>query len=430
MAGLEPKFILKEPNKETRTLIYLFLNWKGKRLKISTSETIIPEYWDKDNQRPTSNKKITRSFTPILQKELNILSVRLDEIDLFVNDLILDLKRDKAVSLDTIQSKVLEFLGRIKTEEVKPISFIEYFFSIVARMEAGTYLTDKGTKYSPNTIKSYRSNLLLLTEFEKEVGCINIEEIDIDFYNNLIQYCNKIGYRTNTTGSVIKRIKAILHTAFEEGISKNTIFQSNNFKAVKEKVYNIYLTSEELKKLIELPLSGTCEKYRDVFLIGCYVAQRYSDYSRISPEHIQTTGSGNKVIDLVQIKTKQRVLIPFLFPELDILLQKYDYKVPKIVEQPFNRALKKIGELAGIDKDVVLTENIGGETKERLVKKYELITSHTARRTGATNLFLLGYSAIQIMKVTGHTTAESLMDYIKVSLEENADKMAMQIDTE
>lgn len=430
MAGLEPKFILKEPNKETRTLIYIFLNWKGKRLKISTSETIIPEYWDKDNQRPTSNKKITRSFTPILQKELNILSVRLDEIDLFVNDLILDLKRDKAVSLDTIQSKVLEFLGRIKTEEAKPISFIEYFSSIVARMEAGTYLTDKGTKYSPNTIKSYRSNLLLLTEFEKEVGCINIEEIDIDFYNNLIQYCNKIGYRTNTTGSVIKRIKAILHTAFEEGISKNTIFQSNNFKAVKEKVYNIYLTSEELKKLIELPLSGTYEKYRDVFLIGCYVAQRYSDYSRISPEHIQTTGSGNKVIDLVQIKTKQRVLIPFLFPELDILLQKYDYKVPKIVEQPFNRALKKIGELAGIDKDVVLTENIGGETKERLVKKYELITSHTARRTGATNLFLLGYSAIQIMKVTGHTTAESLMDYIKVSLEENADKMAMQIDAE
>ena len=145
MAGLEPKFILKEPNKETRTLIYLFLNWKGKRLKISTSETIIPEYWDKDNQRPTSNKKITRSFTPILQKELNILSVRLDEIDLFVNDLVLDLKRDKAVSLDTIQSKVLEFLGRIKTEEVKPISFIEYFSSIVARMEAGTYLTDKGT---------------------------------------------------------------------------------------------------------------------------------------------------------------------------------------------------------------------------------------------------------------------------------------------
>ena len=169
------------------------------------------------------------------------------------------------------------------------------------------------------------------------------------------------------------------------------------------------------------------EKYRDVFLIGCYTAQRYSDYSRISPEHFQTTSSGNKVIDLVQVKTKQRVLIPLLFPELEVLLQKYKYKVPRTVEQPFNRAIKKIGELAGIDKDIVLTESIGGEVKERVVKKYELMTSHTARRTGATNLFLLGYSLLQITKVTGHTTTESLMDYIKVSLEENADKMITQI---
>ena len=88
-------------------------------------------------------------------------------------------------------------------EEVKPVNFIEYFTSVVTRMENGTYLTDKGTKYSPNTIKSYKSNLLLLTDFEKEIGCINIEEIDIDFYNSLLQYCNQID-STNTTGSVIK----------------------------------------------------------------------------------------------------------------------------------------------------------------------------------------------------------------------------------
>lgn len=430
MAGLEPKFILKEPNKETRTLIYLFLNWKGKRLKVSTSETIIPQYWDKDTQRPISNKKLLRSFSPTVQKELNILSVRLDEIDLFIRDLILDLKRDKAISLDAIQERILDFLGRKATEEVKPISFTEYFASLISRMENGTYLTDKGTKYTYSTIKTYKSNLALLREFEKEIGFINIEDIDLDFYNNFLQFCNKGGYRTNTVGAVIRKIKAVLHTAYEEGVSLNSIFQSRSFKALKEKVYNIYLTPDELKKLMELPLTGTYEKYRDVFLIGCYTAQRYSDYSRISPEHIQATSSGNKVIDLIQVKTKQRVLIPFLYPELDILLQKYDYKVPRTSEQPFNRAMKKIGEMAGIDKDIVLTKNIGGETKERVVKKYELISSHTARRTGATNLFLLNYSALQIMKVTGHASVESLMEYIKVSLEENADKMTTQIDTE
>lgn len=427
MAGLEPKFVLKEPNKATKTLIFLILNWKRERVKISISETILPAYWDKDNQRPVSSKKATKGLSAIQQKELHILSVRLDEIDLFVNNLILDLKRDKIVSLATIQEKVLEFLGRKTKEEAKPVSFTEYFASLISRMENGTYLTEKGTKYTHGTIKTYKSNLALLTEFEREVGFINIEDIDIEFYNSFLQFCNKGGYRANTIGAVIRKIKAVLHTAFEEGVSKNVIFQSRSFKTIKEKVYNIYLTPEELKKLLELPLTGTMEKYRDVFLIGCYTAQRYSDYSRISPEHFQTTSSGNKVIDLVQVKTKQRVLIPLLFPELEVLLQKYKYKVPRTVEQPFNRAIKKIGELAGIDKDIVLTESIGGEVKERVVKKYELMTSHTARRTGATNLFLLGYSLLQITKVTGHTTTESLMDYIKVSLEENADKMITQI---
>lgn len=254
MAGLTPKFVLKEPNKAKRTLIYLILNRKKERIKISISETIFPEYWDKDNQRPISSKKALRNLPDILQKELCILSVRLDEIELFVNNLILDLKRDKILSLNTIQDKVLEFLGRKMKEEARPVSFTEYLASLISRMENGTYLTEKGTRYAHGTIKTYKSNLALLTEFEKEVGFINIEDIDIEFYNSFLQFCNKAGYRANTIGSVIRKIKAVLHTAFEEGVSKNAIFQSRGFKTIREKVYNIYLTQDELKRLLELPL--------------------------------------------------------------------------------------------------------------------------------------------------------------------------------
>ncbi len=89
----------------------------------------------------------------------------------------------------------------------------------------------------------------------------------------------------------------------------------------------------------------------------------------------------------------------------------------------FNRELKAIGKLAEIDSKISITENIGGRAIERIVKKYELITSHTARRTGATNLLSRGYSSMQIMKVTGHATEASFLKYIKVSLEENIDEM-------
>lgn len=57
----------------------------------------------------------------------------------------------------------------------------------------------------------------------------------------------------------------------------------------------------------------------------------------------------------------------------------------------------------------------------------DLITSHTARRTGATNLFKLGFSPLEIMKITGHTSEKTFLKYIEMSKIENADRMAEKI---
>ena len=47
------------------------------------------------------------------------------------------------------------------------------------------------------------------------------------------------------------------------------------------------------------------------------------------------------------------------------------------------------------------------------IPKYKLIHTHTARRTGATLMYLDGVDIYDIMKVTGHTTPEMLKKYIK-----------------
>ena len=49
-----------------------------------------------------------------------------------------------------------------------------------------------------------------------------------------------------------------------------------------------------------------------------------------------------------------------------------------------------------------------------------MITSHTARRSFATNAYLADIPAISIMKITGHKTEAAFMKYIKISEEENA----------
>jgi integrase len=430
MAGLEPKFILEKPSSDTETYLMVAVRYDYKRIKISTGDKIKPMYWDKSSQRPTVDRKILRNASPLLLKELKYISLHLDEVDYFISDLVLDLKKDKEVSLDIIKDKLIEFLGRKKEEAPpEPVVITEFYNDLIKRMEAGTFLTDKGTIYTPGTIKMHRVCSNQIAGFGEIWGGLTFESITNEFYTALISYFHTKDYKQNTIGRAIKSLKFVMKTAYKEGLHTNEIFKDEDFKAITEDVDNIYLTVEELDALYNLDLSddNVKERARDLFLIGCYTAQRFSDYSRFRPEHIKITANGTKVIDIVTKKTKQRVIIPFLFPKLDILLKKYNYHSPKMYEQDLNEQIKKIGESAGIIDSVIIAEKKGGKMVEVVHKKHDLIKTHTARRSGATNLFKMGYASLEIMKITGHTAEATFMKYIKVSKEENADMMMQKI---
>lgn len=430
MARLEPKFFLEKPSSDLETYIMTAIRYNYKRIKISTGDKIRPMYWDKESQRPTVDRKLLRNVSPILQKELKYISHHLDEIDYYIRDLVLDLKRDKEVSLDLIKDKLVEFLGRKKEEEPTPPALIpEFYDKLINRMEQGIFLTDKGTIYTPGTIKMHKVCKNQIAGLSDTWGDLTFDSVSNEFYTSLISYFHNKGYKQNTIGRAIKSLKFVMKVAYKEGIHENEIFKDEDFKAVTEDVDNIYLTIEELRALYSLDLSQdkVKERARDLFLIGCYTAQRFSDYSRFRTEHIKTTGNGTKVIDIVTKKTKKRVIIPFLFPELDILLKKYDYRSPKTYEQDLNEQIKEVGKLANLTSDVVIADKVGGKMIETVYKKHDLIKTHTARRSGATNLFKMGYAPLEIMKITGHTSEATFMKYIKVSKEENAELMMSKI---
>lgn len=93
-----------------------------------------------------------------------------------------------------------------------------------------------------------------------------------------------------------------------------------------------------------MELSGIDEQVRDIFLIGCYIGQRISDYGRIEPDWFDTTRNGVKVIRLEQKKTGHKVCVPIIGNQLETLLMKYNYRVPKIREAEINRINKDICE--------------------------------------------------------------------------------------
>lgn len=75
---------------------------------------------------------------------------------------------------------------------------------------------------------------------------------------------------------------------------------------------------------------------------------------------------------------------------------------------------------AEITNFVSIIETTGGVRQEVTYEKCDMVTSHTARRSFATNAYKAGIPSLSIMQITGHTTESSFMRYIRVSKEENA----------
>ena len=129
--------------------------------------------------------------------------------------------------------------------------------------------------------------------------------------------------------------------------------------------------------------------------------------------------NGQQVIDLKQQKTGNHVVIP-VRPELQAILEKYDNRLPRTYEQKVNHLIKEIAREAGITEKVEVSYIENGEKKSRLVEKCDLVKTHTARRSGATNMYLAGIPTIAIMKITGHKTEKEFMKYIKITEEQTA----------
>lgn len=98
---------------------------------------------------------------------------------------------------------------------------------------------------------------------------------------------------------------------------------------------------------------------------------------------------------------------------MQVILEKYPEGIPRISEQWLNKYIKILGKMAGLDELVEIKESRGGEVVTELYPKYKLLCTHTARRTGATLMYLAGIPIYDIMKVTGHKSVATLEKYIR-----------------
>ena len=318
----------------------------------------------------------------------------------------------------------------------------------IAKIESGEARTYDGGRYTKNSIKIWKQFLRIFLDFCQMTDDFCWNDINQTLVNKYISFLEEKGYSKSTADRYINAFKTLINIAERENLHNNHKAKSMfRHAAVKEheKTTAIYLTKEELEGLYNMELVGLEEKVRDTFLIACYTGQRYSDFSQLKPSCFDTTFDDKKVIRIVQTKTKTPVVIPVLDNKLKTILEKYNYKIPEITDQVMNRYIKHIGKklsdtVKSLCQDVktILTkqERIAEENKSKIFRydedgnavkyKWELIATHTGRRTCATNMYLSKkYDTREMMLITGHRKYENFIKYIKLSLDEEAHKLAI-----
>lgn len=426
MAGV--KFYLKDPSASISqiyahlSLRYYEIDVAGKKrfraMKLYTTESINPQYWDKKKMRAKQNSRFAQ------YPEFN---QRLDDIETVIKDVFrsfLNQGRGNEITPSLLRAQVKQQLLKLN-KSVQPLSeknsFTHFIRNIIRESEDGLRLTDKGTRLRHFTLNSYRTTLKNLLDFEAhQQRSLQFADINLDFYKAFLKYQNDHQRAINTIGGHIKNIKLFMRIALLRGLHENREFEKREFRTIDEQVESIYLSEAELQRIYDCDFSEDkkLKAVRDMFIIGCYTGLRFSDLQQLHRDHFS-----DHTLRISTIKTGENVVIPLHWMVREIC-HKYGFELPRVISnQKMNEYLKDIGIRAGIDELVIQRETRGGVRCDKKCRKYELITVHTARRSFATNMFLNDIPTLSIMKITGHRTEKSFLKYIKISPEENAQKL-------
>ena len=368
----------------------IYLSSEKFRFKYSTDLKIDPKNWNKETQRPKLQRgekgKINSKITHVLNEYAQVL----DELKDF---------HGKGLTKDILKK---EFNGHFK--KIKPKikeTYSDYFEEYIKqKKENQSVKKDTWQKYT-------RIHSAILEIEKKEKLKYKLKDFDLNFFSRFISYLRIDKKITdNTLRRKIGYFNSFLNWCINNGYQVNMDFKKINIKP--RETHHQHLTEEELNILEELELEEPKAYYRDIFLIGCYSGQRYSDYSRFNKKYI--------VGNMIKIRAKKTGQYSYIVlnKRLKRLLDKYDWFLPKISSQKFNNHIHQICKKAGFTNIVIRERFYGSKKVVEEIPRYKLISSHTARRTFITISGLKNVPKQVIKQATGIKEDRTLSNYIQI----------------
>lgn len=431
-------YLDKRTDKKGDAPIRVSIVIKGSRYLTSTGYKIAPSKWDPDKQQARKGSSNAAGMTWAV---INSALARISEhFTTFENDCMVN---NTSPNVEALMEEYARVFGRLRkkvdshTKKQAP-QFWEYYRMFIAeRSETNQWTRATHQKFAAlkSHLSGWRSDL-------------SFDDFDEGGMASFIAYLRDVKDMKNSTiGKQLGFLKWFLRWATLKGFNSNTAYQtfSPKLKAAQRQV--VFLEWDELMRVFnyEVPEDGAVvtlhdadgKEYaktvhasnglkisRDIFCFCCFTSLRYSDASNLKRANIT-----DNALTITTVKTADTITIE-LNKYARAILSRYDgkdlngYALPHITNQRMNKYLKELCELCEINQPVTRTYYRGAERIDETMPKYEVVGTHTGRRTFICNALMLGIPAEIVMKWTGHADYKSMKPYIDIANKAKAEAMS------
>lgn len=482
------KFFIRTSKEKGRAKLYLRINRPALAVswKLCTGISVDIESWTKAEK---SAKNMTAYLNTEegsrVQTDMKKLEGLIDEL---FEDGTLSSNSDKPilerVIKDIANAEAIAAMKEQKrlereTEQSRMRSIVNYYDSFIIGMKDGSVRQKRGKSYTDGSIRVWQDFGRFLKEYTPE--SMTFDQITKRFADGFINFLEEKGLMAKTINKQVLCFRRLCNAAALDEVNTNLV----SVKVWVEKSVNddekmaaIALSEDEVDRLYEMQLEGIREQVRDLWMLGFFSAQRVSDYSQFKRENFKRTPNGTNVIVFRQQKTGKDVIVPILDERVFDLCEKYDYNFPSLDRRAINRYIKEImyqlsSDLPSLREQYITVlslrekrkESLFLEWKEKISKrgklnaedmkryrsmteyarehgsgdllyrrdasgrvlkyKWELISTHTCRRSAVTQMYDSHlFDVREMMSISGHTTLSNFEIYVRRQAIQQADNIA------
>lgn len=416
-------FNLRSPKTDKPTLIYAVVRIKSTQIKIPTNVKVYPAHWDKKKEQAL----VSATLGYMDNKNNRIANKKISAMRLVFADF-LQYNIDDEVTDSAICSILKEkFNIQKKMKKIKN-----------ALLDLGRLIDEQ--PMSPDSRRQYQATLKSFEDYVKEIKgtqVIGWDEFTLALITDYRSWFSRrvevhkitkerVRIEDNTVTNKMNYLYTILTYAERKELidlqkTKICNLKTTKSKKAKSEENQIYLTDEEINCLFKLRLEGKEEQVRDLFIFQLEIGQRYSDICGFEAE------THNKTITIIQKKSRKRIDIQLTDTAYHIL-SKYDFHLPTITNAESNKQIKAIAKKANINREIEICEMRGGEQYRYFAEAWQLIGTHTARRSFISNCILKRLDSEIIKKQTGHSTNSAFTRYNRIQSIEASQIIAQTMD--